>query len=158
NADAAQAELAARASDRWVARRPNDARACPATSALVAPRAGTYAVDAEAASQAEIAVPIPASEDRAAAQLVALALDGDAGLLRTALGSGLARSWSARVVGGARAAALVIRVATAPGALDGAVAQTRALLDRLQKGALADAELQSARAAQAKKELAASLD
>jgi hypothetical protein len=52
----------------------------------------------------------------------------------------------------------VIRIATAPGALDGAVAQTRALLDRLQKGALADADLEAARAVQAKRQLAASLD
>jgi hypothetical protein len=52
----------------------------------------------------------------------------------------------------------VIRVATAPGALDAAVAQTRALLDRLRQGALAEAELEAARAAQAKRQLAHSLD
>ena len=45
NADAAQAEAAVRAVDRWVARHPGESRACPALAAASTPRAGTYAVD-----------------------------------------------------------------------------------------------------------------
>jgi hypothetical protein len=78
--------------------------------------------------------------------------------LSKALGAGLARSWSARVLGGPHASALVVTIATAPGALDAAVAQTRALLERLRQGALAEGDHARAAAAAEKAGLASSLD
>jgi hypothetical protein len=148
-ADAAQADAAARAIDRWIARRPGEARACPVPATAPAPRPGTYAVERANAPLAEawIAAPLPAgdADARAAASWLATALDGEGGLMARAL-TGLARSWSARVLGPPRASALVMRVATAHGALDAAVAQLRALVDRLRQGALSEAD--RARAAQ----------
>ncbi|MGO9712702.1 MAG: hypothetical protein ACLQBL_27820 [Polyangiaceae bacterium] len=162
NASAAQTEAATHAVDRWIARHPGQSRSCPVTSAAVTPRSATYAVDATpgGSSQAWIALALPAgdAEARANAEWTALALDGTDGLLDHALGSGLARSWSARVVGGAHAAALVIRVDSAAGALDAAVAQVRGLLDRLRQGSLAATDLAHATALFAERDLAASLD
>ncbi len=162
NVDAAQAEAAARATDRWVARRPGETRACPQATVPAATRPGTYPVETIGGStEALLAIPLPAGDAAAsaAAGVVAMALDGPQGLLASALGEpGLARSWSARVVGGRLASALVVRVATAGGALDAAVAQTRALLDRLRQGALTDSDFARAGASRAAADLASSLD
>ena len=46
NVDAAEAEAAVRAVDRWIVRRPGGVRSCPTPSLPTAPRPGTYAVDA----------------------------------------------------------------------------------------------------------------
>jgi hypothetical protein len=106
-----------------------------------------------------LGLPLGPSEDaRAAATCLASALDGPDGLLAKALGAGLARSFSARVLGGPRARALVVSIATAPGTLDAAVAQTRALLDRLRQGAFTDADRARAVARTEKSSLAAALD
>ncbi len=151
NVDAAQAGAAARAVDRWIARRPGEARTCPVTPSTPGPRAGTYAVDVPpgASSEALIAVPVAAGDDETstAAVWVAAALDGPDGLLAHALaGSGdgpqapLARRWSATVLGLPRAPTLVVRVEAADPSLDAAVAQTRALLDRVRQGAIDEAD------------------
>jgi hypothetical protein len=162
NVDAAQADAAVRATDRWVARRPGEPRACPQVTVPAAPRPGTYPVEtAGGTTEALLALPLAAGDAAAvaAASVVALVLDGPQGLLAAALGqAGLARAWSARVVGGHAAAALVVRITTAAGALDAAVAQTRALLDRLRQGALTDADVARAASARAAAELAASLE
>ncbi len=161
NVDAAQAAVAAHAVDRWVARRPNDARACPPASALVAPRPGTYAVDTGATtmSAAALAIPLPAGDAaaRTNAELVAAALDGADGSLGHALSSGLAETWSARVVGPATAASLVVRVSATNAQLDAAVAQTRALLDRVRQHGISAAELARASASRDRDDLATSL-
>jgi hypothetical protein len=162
NADAAQADAAARAVDRWIARRAGEARACAVPSTPVTPRPGTYAVTAPAgaSSEAWIALPLPPNDEaaRTAATWLAAAIDGSDGLLSRALAGGLARTWSARVIGAARAPALVLRVATNGAALDAAVAQTRALLDRLRQGSLTEADRARAAAALEAEDLAASLD
>jgi hypothetical protein len=97
---------------------------------------------------------------------MAAALDGPTGLLARALGaapgaspeSALARTWSAGVLVGPRSAALVIRLTAADGAMDAAVAQTRALLDRLRQGAVREEDRTNAATAIARSSLAASLD
>jgi len=148
NVDGAQAAAAARAVDRWIARRPGEARGCTGASSSPAPRAGTYAVDLPAAAPPEvlIAVPVaPGDEDAPTdAAWIAAALDGPRGLLARSLGRAggdspvapLARAWSATVLGLPRAPALVIRIEAPDTSLDAAVAQTRALLDRLRQGAI----------------------
>ncbi len=161
NADSAQADTAIRATDRWVARHPSETRACPAPATGTPSRPGTYPVESTAgATEAHLGFALPAADDaaRAAASWTALALDGPDGLLAKALGNGLARSWSARVSGGSRAPALVVRIATAPGALDAAVAQTRALFDRVRQGALTDADLLRAKALRSAADVSAALD
>jgi hypothetical protein len=75
-----------------------------------------------------------------AARITAAALDGPDGLLAHALSSGLAYSWSAKVVGPRDASALVVHIGAASHTLDPAVAQVRALLDRLRRGGLSDAD------------------
>jgi hypothetical protein len=170
NVDEAQADAAVRAVDRWIARRPGEARTCPSPPAPVAPRAGTYAVDRPAGrpSEAWVAAPLPAGDDgaRAAAAELAAALDGPDGLLARALAGTpadrpegpLALDSSAQVVGSPRAAALVLRVSAPDTALDGAVAQARGLLDRLRHGALREEDRARAEARLARARLATALD
>lgn len=169
DSDAAQAGAAVGAVDRWVARRPGDAGACPSVPTLASPRAGTYTVDLPvgAPSEALIAAALPPDDAaaRRAALAVAAALDGSEGLLARALAAEgdagappLARAWSAKVVGAAPAAALVVRLVGADAALDGAVAQTRALLNRVRQGALRDQDRARADAVLARAREAAALD
>jgi hypothetical protein len=163
NVDAAQADAALRAAERWIDRRTGDARACRPSSAAAAPRPGTYAVDARpgAPPEAYLAFPITAGDEktRAAALVAAAALDGDGGMLEKSVGgAGLARSWSARVVGWPRAPALVVRIVSTQAALDGAVMQARALVDRIKKGGLSSAEHERASAAVARDAIASALD
>ena len=143
NVDNAQSDAALKAADRWIDRRGNDSRTCRGVSTASAPppRAGTYAIEPKpgAAPEALLAFPLARGDEgeRSAATVVAATLDGDGGLLDHALrGPALARAWSARVVGWPRAPALVIRLVAPNATLDAAVMQTRALVDRLWKGAL----------------------
>jgi hypothetical protein len=171
NTDETQAEAAVRAADRWVARRAGEARACPPVPTLAAMRPGTYAVElaAGAPSQALLALPLPVGDEwaRTAALWTAAALDGQSGLLARAVGSpapgegtapALARAWSASVIGVPRAPALVLRLVAPDTTLDGAVAQTRALLNRLQQGALREEDRGRAALAITREAMAASLD
>jgi len=169
DADATQAAAAVSAVDRWVARRPGDAGSCPSVPTLSSPRAGTYAVDLPigAPSEALIAAALPPDDAaaRRAALAVAAALDGPDGLLARALAAEddagaprLARAWSANVVGAGPAAALVVRLVGADGSLDSAVAQTRALLDRVRQGALRDEDRARADAVLARARAAGALD
>lgn len=170
NVDGAQADSAVRAVDRWVARRPGESRVCPAVAAASAPRAGTYAVDASigAPSEVLIGVPLPPGDTAARAMAVwlAAALDGADGLLAHALGadstgaassSPLAQQWSAVVLGAPQASSLVVRIVGPDASIDGAVAQVRALLDRLRRGALREEDRGKAAGAIARTRLAASL-
>jgi hypothetical protein len=174
NADAAQADAAVRAVDRWIARRPGELRVCPATAAASAPRSGTYAVDlpAGALSEVLIGVPLPPADDkaRAAAAWIGAALEGPDGLLAHALAADsaaangatqstpLARTWSAAVLGAPQTASLVVRVVGPDSNIDAAVAQVRALLDRLRQGALREEDRARAAAAIARARLAGALD
>jgi len=163
NVDASQAEAAVRAADRWIDRRAGDARACRPSGAPASPRAGTYAIEPRGGASPEAYLAFPLAPDdetaRGAASVVAAALDGEGGLLEKALGaSGLARAWSARVLGAPRAPALVVRIASSQASLDGAVMQTRALVDRVRAGGLARADYDRAVASGAREAIAAALD
>ena len=144
NGDAAQSEAAVRAVDRWVARRPGEVRACPPVTTAAPARPGTYAVEIPGATSSEgwLALSLPGDDPAsyASATLLAAAMDGEDGLLAQVLGTGFARAWSARVVGPLRAPALVIRISSVQAALDGAIAQTRALLERLRQEAITGAD------------------
>ena len=163
NVDAAQGDAALRAADRWIDRRVGDARTCRGFAAAGAPRPGTYAVDprAGAAPEAYLAFPFAAGDERAraAAAILAAALDGEGGLLDKALvAANLARASSARVVGWPRAPALVVRIVSTQAALDGAVMQARALVDRVKKGGLPAADHERATTAAAHDALVSALD
>jgi hypothetical protein len=163
--DEGQADAAARAVDRWVARRPGEARACPPLPSVPAARPGTYAVEVPpgGSSEALVAVPLAPGDEaaRTDATWVAAALDGSGGLLDRALGADsatLARSSNASVLGAPRTSALVVRLVATEAQLDGAVAQTRALLDRLRQGALREEDRKRATDALEHAALTASLD
>jgi hypothetical protein len=170
NVDAAQAEAAVRAADRWIARRPAESRVCPVPASLPPPRPGTYAVDRPpgAPSEALFGFPVPGADDaaRAPAAWLAAALTGDDGLLAHALGAdksagrdaALAQSWDATVLGAPQARTLVVRVVAGDDELDAAVAQVRALFDRLRQGALRDDDVRRASDKIAAERLAATLD
>lgn len=171
NSDGAQAGAAVRAVDRWIARRPGEARVCPSTPAIAAARAGTYAVDLPMGAASEAFVTLPLQRDdlttRTVASWIAAALDGPDGLLERSLGAArggrpgdtpLAHAWSAGVLGPAQAPALVIRVAAADGSLDACVAQIRALLDRIRQGALRDTDRARAEALLTRARLGSGLD
>lgn len=164
NVDAAQGEAALRAADRWIDRRGETTRACRGASIAIPPRPGTYALEPRggAGPEAYLAFPFAAGDDkaRAAATLVAAALDGDGGLLDKALGgtSGLARSAAAHVVGWPRAPALVLRIVGTQASLDNAVMQARALVDRVKKGGLSAGDHERATLAASREALAAALD
>jgi hypothetical protein len=156
NVDTAQAEAAVRAVDRWIARRPGESRVCPSIPAMAPPQAGTYVVDRPggAPSEAILALPIPAADEPtlAVATWMAAVLDGDDGMLAQVMGAGrpeapIARSWSATVLGIPHAPALVVRLVATDDSLDAAVAQARALLERLRHGALREADRARAGAA-----------
>jgi hypothetical protein len=171
NTNDAQADAAVRAVDRWVARRPGEARVCPPLPTLAAVRPGTYAVELTAGtqSQALLALPLPVGDEsaRIAATWTAAMLGGQGGLLARAVGAtvpgdppspALARAWSATVVGAPRAPALVIRLVAPDTTLDAAVAQTRALLGRLQQGVLREEDRARATMSLARDSMAPSLD
>jgi len=168
NVDAAQAAAAARAVDRWIARRPGEARSCAAAPASLVPRAGTYAVDLSpgAPSEALIAVAIGPGDEEASATSIAAALDGPEGLLARVLSGSahdaaiapLARSWSAAVIGSPRAPALVVRIDATDASLDAAVAQTRGLLDRMRQGAIDESDRSRAEVALARARARGDLD
>lgn len=137
NVDQAQSAATLRAVDRWAPRTGAEPRACTAVDAPPAPRPGTYAFESDGASEAYLALPF----DRRLlpeAQVLAAHLDETA--LPRALGDGVARSFSARILGAPRAPALVVHVDAPSSALDAAVAQVRVLFDRLRRGALEDAD------------------
>lgn len=169
NVDEAQAKAAVRAADRWIARRPDDARACPAPETLAPPRAATYAVERSAGSAAEAILAMPLAADpagRKAATWLAAALDGPDGWLAHALNaaggdpekSRLAATSGAQVIAAPQSAALLVRLTAPDAALDAAVAQTRALLDRLRRGAIQAEDLARASRRVARASLATSLD
>lgn len=164
NVDAAQADAGQRAVDRWIERRSGETRTCKVAPAAAPPKPGTYAVEPRpgAAPEAYLAFPFPAGDEnaRAAAMIVAGALEGDGALLDKALGgaANLARTSSARVLGWPRAPALVVRVVSTQAQLDAAVMQTRALLDRLRQGGVPQADLDRAQAAAARAWVASALD
>jgi hypothetical protein len=162
NGSSAQASAAAKAADRWIARRSNGVRACSAPSSPSAAKPGTYAVEASGRPpEAALALRLPSGDAsaRVLASWWAEVLDGDDGLLAAALGNpGLARSWSARVLGPEHDGALAIRIVSSDAALGSAVAQARALLDRLKNGSLSDRDLARAAARRAKNDVHAALD
>jgi len=161
NDDEGQTQAAIQSIDRWVRHPPGSPRSCPVLAPPASPRPGTYAVPAAATAAAWIALPLPRGPDavdaRDAALVVAAALDGPDGLLARALSSGLASSWSARVVGPRDVPALVVRVEAPAHTLDAAVAQTRALLDRVRHGTMTDADRTRAATQLSERNLAASL-
>jgi hypothetical protein len=168
NVDKDQGDAAARAVDRWIARRPGEWRSCPATPLLPPPRSGTYSVDAPIARDSEVwlAVPLPRRDPAAIRQAtwLAAALSGPDGLLAQALGGSKssaairAGTWAASVIGAPFAPALAVRIVAPDDRLDTDVAQVRSLFERLGLGKLEETDRARAAARIANDELRLALD
>jgi hypothetical protein len=127
-----------------------------------APKAGTLAVELAGRgpyAQAIIAAPAPAADkpERIYFDLTVSALGGPGGLLAKALASQNATA-EPRLIGGRRAAAVVIDVRAPEPSLEPAVAQVRGALQRMRQGALGAADLDRAVALLSKRDLDASFD
>ncbi|HEY4118303.1 MAG TPA: hypothetical protein VGM56_10620, partial [Byssovorax sp.] len=156
NVDQAEADAAVAEVDRWLAPSAGE-RAC--RPGVAAPsRAGTSSArlpsDAQL-GQALVAVPLP-DAGRAYAEAAAAILGGERGPLAGAL-KDTAPAWSARVVGGARGAALVVDVRAPDDSLASATAQARATLLNLGER-VTDADVARANADLARADADASLD
>jgi hypothetical protein len=133
NADVAQASAAAAHVDRWLSPRPAEVGACGAASA--APphhrRAEVRFPGGDRLGRAMIGALVPprGAPDHDLAELAALALDGDGGLLASALPP--ATRGSARVLGGPRSAALLVEIDGPEESIGAAITATKTLLERL---------------------------
>ncbi len=139
NTSGPHAEDAVARVDRWITR--TTSRACPAQASATTPKPGTYSVTTDdGSSEVYIAAMVPDAISAEAASIASL-LDGPDGLLAAALGDGLARTYGARAVGPPGGRAIAIHIEAPSNALDAAVGQVRALLDRMRQGAITDADL-----------------
>jgi hypothetical protein len=160
-----QSELAARTVDRWLVRTIEGSRACAPVEPPGAPKSGTVQITLPASAspvwQALLGFPVPphGTTEGAMGELTLAGLTGPDGWLGRATGAAsLAATAQARLVGGARAAALVIDIRAPEATLDAAVAQVRALLQRLRQGAIGTTDLERSQALRERWELEASLD
>lgn len=168
NDDAQQADLVARTIDRWLVRTTDQPRACPPVEAAASPRAGTLEVTLSAPpplsaslSQALVGFGVPpqGSAESALAELTLAGLSGADGWVNKALASSsLGATAQTRLIGGTRAAALVVDIRAPDTQLDAAVAQVRGLFQRLRQGALSQADFDRSVALRDKWDLEGSLD
>lgn len=164
NESADEGDAVGRAVDRWMVRGLGEARACPAIDAPSPPRAGAFEVALGARAETAQAIvafpaPSPGGADRALAELLVAAFDGPAGWLSHALASlGPGVTASARLAGGSRGAAMLLDVRSPDSAIEPAVAQVRALVQRIAGGAATADDLARASARRARAELESTLD
>jgi hypothetical protein len=158
-----QADAASRAADRWLVR-STQARACAPVEPAPNAKAGTVAVvlaSSPPLAQALVGLPMPKQGDKDAVfgELLLAGLGGADGWLVKAMSSpSLGATAQARLVGGSRAAALVVDVRAPESSLDAAVAQVRGIFERLRQGAMAAGDFERSVAQQGRWDLEASLD
>ncbi len=164
NWDRKQAAATSHAVERWLSPLRGDVRKCPA-SARPTPRHGELKLDTSATVEpraaAYVTVPLqpgPHGLPREA-EWTALLLNRQGGWLDQALRlPGLASSAHATVLGGRRAAALIIEITAVDDKVSDAVAQVRALLQRLGRGAATSDDAAVARRRFEQLDTATSLD
>jgi hypothetical protein len=161
-----QTDWAARTVDRWLVRSLDGGRTCAPVEPPGVAKSGTLQVTLPSSPssplwQALLGFPVPphGTTEGALGELTLAGLSGPDGWLgRATAATSLAATAQARLVGGARAAALVIDVRAPEATLDAAVAQIRALLQRLRQGAIGPTDLERSQALRERWELEASLD
>jgi hypothetical protein len=160
-----QADWAARTIDRWLVRTSDGGRACAPVEPPGPAKSGTLQITLPSSPsplwQALLGFPVPphGTPEGMLGELTLAGLTGpDGWLVRATSAASLAATAQARLVGGSRAAALVIDVRAPEATLDAAVAQVRALLQRLRQGAIGPADLERSQALRERWELEASLD
>lgn len=157
NGDEAQSEIVARAAERWVPRRPGEARTCPTFDPGSPPKGGLHPITVKTGTGIALALPVEESSREAATTLAAV-LDGPGGRLAGELGGGLATRWEARVVRGAARHALIVVVLAPDPNVDAVVTRVRALLNRLRSGGLEAVDLARADRERASVRVARRLD
>jgi len=136
---------------RWLRPHRASQRQCAAVTRGRA-RSGRYDLQTtgtEAGPAAYVGVPLPSSKTdyRREAEWTTLLLNRESGWLDQALVQpGLVSSAHAQLVGGRRSAALIIEIRALDEGMDKALAQVRALLDRLARGAATQEDADLARA------------
>ncbi len=162
NEDDAQAAAAAHALDRWFAPWRDDPRRCP-TSAERAARSGELSLavpDAANTESAYLGLPLPSrlKYEREAEAFAAL-LNAARGPLALALSAEhINASARASIIGGGRAAALVIEIRASDDDARKATLEVRRALDRFVVSQLSNDDLAAAQRAAVQRGLGASLD
>lgn len=144
-----QIDAVARAVERWLPRRPGEARACPIVDPGAIPRGAIVPMVVKSGTGVAVAFPVE-ERDRDAATALASLLDARSGPAGDAL-EGVATRWEARVLRGVGVSALVFLALAPDPNVDPVVARVRALFAGLRSGldaeklARADRERSSAR-------------
>lgn len=142
-----QLRAAGRAVERWAAHGEGASR-CPPREETPAAGTGRYSALALGArgARAYVALPVEASTPtaRAALRATLMLLGPEGGLLGRAL-SGVGARGEAFLIGAQPRPLLAIELRGGEDALEGAVAQVRALFERLRQGALGAADLERVR-------------
>ena len=162
NEDEAQATTAARALDRWFAPWRDDPRRCQTTPER-APRSGELTLtvpDTASTESAYLGLPFPSrlKFERESEAFVGL-LNAPRGPLALALGAErINASARASIIGGGRAAALLIEIRASDEDARKATLEVRRALDRFVVGQLSNEDLASAQRAGEQRALGVSLD
>ncbi len=139
-------------------------RACSPVEASPSSKAGTLTVALASSpplAQALVGIGVPRQGTPEAiwGELTLAGLGGADGWLAKAVGSpSFAATAQARLVGGARGAALVVDVRAPESSLEAVVAQVRGLYDRLRQGAMGQGDFDRSTAQRERWDLEASLD
>lgn len=155
NAQAEQAAAAAGGLGRWLRPNPPGPARCPPASGS-APKGGQIEIATELDDQtpsAYLTIPLPTGTAalREQAELTLLLLNRNGGWLDQALRrTGSMSAARARLLGGSRAAVLVVELRASADRLADAVAQLRGLFARLAAGACSQGELDLAKAERAR--------
>jgi hypothetical protein len=158
-----QADGAARVIDRWLVR-GSQPRACSPVEASPSPKAGTLSISLASIpplSQAIVGIGVPrqGAPDAVWGELTLAGLGGADGWLGKAVTSpSFAATAQARLIGGARGAALVVDIRAPESSLEAVVAQVRGLIDRLRQGAMGQSDFERSAAQRDRWDLEASLD
>lgn len=139
NAEDAQSDAAARAAERWLPRRPGEARACPIVDAGAPPKGSIVPLTVKSGTGVALAFPVDEPNRELAAHLAAI-LDGSSGRIALEM-SGLGTRYEARLVRGVGRHALVILVLAPDPNVDAVVSKLRSLLEKLRGAGLEAADL-----------------
>lgn len=139
NTDESQSDAAVRAAERWLPRRPGEARACPITDAGLSIKGGIHSLTVKAGTGVALSFPVEDWAREPAAHLAAI-LDGSSGRIATEL-LGLATRVEARFLRGVGRSTLVILVLTPDANVDAVVSKVRLLLEKLRGTGLEAADL-----------------
>lgn len=147
NADDTQSDVAARAAERWLPRRPGESRACPITDPGSAPKGAIHPLTVKSGTGIAMSFPVDDASREPAAHVAAI-LDGSNGRIATEL-LGLATRVEARFLRGVGRHALVIVVLTPDANIDAVVGKLRLLLEKMRGTGIESADVTRADVARA---------